>query len=277
LVFAFLLSFLAGFANPYGFRSMTYLLDSYGSSVINSHVQEMFSPDFKSTSGLIIFAIAAVVIFIYFLVNGSTRLRYVILTVGTLYVGFSSVRSFSLFVIFGIVFLAFYLKGVDLSAAMPARRRTVLVTIAILAMFAARISHIHTYAKLEEDIKPDAAVGYMERNIDLPKMRLYNSYETGGYIEFSGIRAFIDSRAEVFIKKLNKKDDIFVDYCKALAGELFYSDLIAKYSFSHLLVTNNDLMNNCLKHDRMYRAVFQDDTFILYERMPLSQAGVLVR
>jgi hypothetical protein len=61
----------------------------------------------------------------------------------------------------------------------------------------------------------------------------------GGYIEFSGIRAFIDSRAEVFIKKLNKKDDILVNYFKALAGELYYADVIGKYKNSHLLVTNN--------------------------------------
>ena len=60
----------------------------------------------------------------------------------------------------------------------------------------------------------------------------------GGYIEFSGIRAFIDSRAEVFIKKLNKKDDILVDYFKALAGE-HYGGVIGKYKYSHLLVTNN--------------------------------------
>ena len=117
----------------------------------------------------------------YIVHNGFRRwnphLRYVRLTVGTLYMGFSSVRSFSLFVIYGIVFLAFYLKEVDPSSAMNARRRTVLVTIGIIAMIAARISQIHDYSMIKQDFKPDVAVEYMKRNIDPVKIRLYNSCE----------------------------------------------------------------------------------------------------
>ena len=123
----------------------------------------MFSPDFKSVSGLFFFATMATVVFIYFLVRGDTRLRYVMLTVGTLYMGLSSVRSFSLFVVFGFVFLSYYLKGIDLSASMSARKRTVLVTIAVLAMLSVRISHIQDAGELEQDYRPEAAVRYMKQ------------------------------------------------------------------------------------------------------------------
>ncbi len=272
LLVGLLFSILMGFANPYGLRAMTYLFNSYGNSIINNHVQEMFSPDFKSISGLFMFSIVLAVVFIYFLVRGGTRLRYILLTVGTLYMGLSSVRSFSLFILFGLVFLSYNLKDVDLSSSMPARRRAVLVTIAVLAMAFVRISRIHNTAELEKDYKPEAPVRYIKSYIDLSKMRLYNSYDTGGYIEFSGIRAFIDSRAEIFTKKLNGKEDIFTDYCDALTGKLYYSDLIAKYSFTHLLVNKDDLMNNCLKHDQKFKVVYQEKNYLLYERVVLSES-----
>jgi hypothetical protein len=267
LFMGLLFSILLGLANPYGFHAMTYLFNSYGNSAINSHVQEMFSPDFKSISGMFIFVVVLAVVFIYLLVRGGTRFRYVLLTVGTLYMGLSSVRSFSLFIIFGLVFLSYYLKAIDLSASMPARRRAILVSIAVLAMSFVRISHIPNVRAIEEDYRPEAAVRYIRSNIDLSKMRIYNSYDTGGYIEFSGIRSFIDSRAEIYTKKLNRKEDIFQDYCDALAGKLYYTDLIAKYSFTHLLVNNDDLMNNCLKNDKKYRVVFHDTKYVIYEKV----------
>ena len=270
LIVGLLLSILSGLANPYDFRAMTYLFNSYGNSVINGNVQEMFSPDFKSISGLFIFGLVLAVVFIYFLVRGSTRLRYALLTVGTLYMGLSSVRSFSLFIIFGPVFLSYYLKEVDLSLSMPARRRAVLVSISVLAMAFVRISRIQNVGGFEEDYRPEAAVRYIKSNLDLSTIRLYNSYDTGGYIEFSGIRSFIDSRAEIFTRKLNGKEEIFRDYCDALTGKLYYSDLIAKYSFTHLLVNKEELMSHCLQHDQRFIVVFQDKKYLLYEKIAFS-------
>jgi hypothetical protein len=260
------LAALSGYANPYGIQAMTYLFNSYGNGIINSHVQEMFSPDFKSLSGLFIFGVVMTVAFIYFLARGRTRLRYVLISVGTLYMGLSSVRSFALFIVFGLAFLSFYLKDVDLSGAMPAGRRAVLVCVAVMAMLTVRISRSQSFEALEADYRPEGAVRYMKANLDLSKMRLYNSYDAGGYIEFSGIRAFIDSRAEVFTRRLNGKEDILKDYCDALTGSLYYSDFVARYSFTHLLVNKEDLMNHCLEHDRRFRAIYKDNEYVLYEK-----------
>jgi len=256
---------LSGYANPYGIQAMTYLFHSYGNGVINSHVQEMFSPDFKSLSGLFIFGVVLTVALIYYLAPGSTRLRYALISVGTLYMGLSSVRSFALFIIFGLVFLSCYLKDVDLSRAMPARKRAILVCVAVMAMLTVRILRTQSFEAFEADYRPEAAVRYMKANLDLSKMRLYNSYDAGGYIEFSGIRAFIDSRAEIFTRKLNGKEDILKDYCDALTGTLYYSDFVARYSFTHLLVNKEDLMNHCLEHDRRFKAIYQDNKYVLYE------------
>jgi hypothetical protein len=265
---ALILSLICGFANPYGLQGMLYFFNSYGDSVINGNVVEMLSPDFKSTLGIFVFAVALAVFFTYMVRRGTTRLRFVLITIGTLYMGFSSWRSFSLFVVFGFVFLSYYLKDMDLSHAMPARRRTILLIFAFPLVLAGRISNIKNMDAAEIRHKPVAAVGYILKSVDLSKIRLYNSYETGGYIEFSGIKTFIDSRAEVFTKKLNGKEDIFKDYVEASTGKQYYADLIKKYAFTHFLVGREESWNNFLKHDRRYRAIYQDKNYIVYESVP---------
>ena len=63
--------------------------------------------------------------------------------------------------------------------------------------------------------------------------------------------------------------DIFKDYYDMSTGRLYYRDFVAKYSFTHLLVNKDELLNNCLKHDSEYRVIFQDKMFLLYERIIL--------
>jgi hypothetical protein len=266
LFVAFLLSAAAGFANPYGVHGMFYLINSYGNALINNSIREMLSPDFKGLFGIAVFAIVLTVALIYITVRGTTRLRYVLLTIGTLYMGLCSVRSFSLFVVFGITFLAHYLKDIDLSNTMPAKRRAVLISLAVLVMLLFRVSRNQNLNAYEESYKPEAAVQYIKDNLDLSKVRLYNGYNTGGYIEFSGLRAFIDSRAEVFTKRLNGREDILEDDAKAETGEFYYSEFIAKYSFTHLLLYKGGVLDNSLKHDPKYTALFQDKKYILYGR-----------
>jgi hypothetical protein len=269
LLMGLLLSIFIGFINPYGYQAMTYLFSSYGNSYINKYILEMGSPNFKEILGILIFIFVLVVVLIYFLVHGTTRLRYVLITIGTLYMGLSSVRSFSLFVIFGSVYLSYYLKDINLSNSMPVRRRAILVTLAISVMLMYRTNYVLKAWPIEEDHKPETAVLYIKNNIDLPNMRLFNSFNAGGYIEFSGIRTFIDTRVEVFTKKLNGKEDILKDFCDALAGNLYYADFAEKYSFTHFLV-HTDIecfLYNCLRHDQKYKVVFQDKKYVLFEKI----------
>jgi hypothetical protein len=262
----FFASIGVGLLNPYGSQSMTYLIDSYGNSMVNNYIHEMLSPDFKSPFGLLVFSLVLTIVLIYFFVRGTTRLRFILLTLGTLYMGLSSIRSFSLFVVFGLVYLAYYLKDIDLSTVIPTKRRVVLIAIAVLVLALVKISRDQNLGAFEEEYKPTAAVQYLKNHVDLSKMRLYNGYNTGGYIEFSGIKTFLDSRAEIFTKKLNGKEDILGDYFYVMMGKTYYSDFVSKYSFTHFLVYKEELLDNCLKHDKKYRVVFHDKKYVLYEK-----------
>lgn len=269
LIAGFLVAFVAGFVNPYGHRAVTYLFKSYGDSYINAWIAEMSSPNFKDALGIIVFLIVLVVGLIYLLAQGKTRLRYGLITIGTLYMGLSSLRSFSLFIIFGIVFLAYYLKDKNVSNAMPAKRRMAILAIVISITAVIRITNVLRAGPIEEGHKPETSVLYIKNHLDLKQIRLFNSFNAGGYIEFAGIKAFIDTRAEVFTKKLNCRADILKDYCDVKTGKLHYGEFADKYSFTHFLVHTDieSLLYNYLQNDIDYRLLFQDGKYVLFERL----------
>ena len=111
---AAVLSFAAGWLNPYGLESMTYLFRSYGNPYTSAIISEMRSPDFKTQVGIVFFIIYLFPILIFCFHKGKTRLRYALLIIGTGYMGLSSVRSLSLFIVCGIPFLAYTLKSLQI-------------------------------------------------------------------------------------------------------------------------------------------------------------------
>ena len=120
--------------------------------------------------------------------------------------------------------------------------------------------------EIKVNIKPENAIQFIKNNIDLTTIRLYNHFNTGGFIEFSGIRAFIDSRGEVFTKKINGKEDIWNDFINAQKGELYYTDFFDKYSFTHFLVYKGRILDNCMKNDNNYKMLYEDDQYVVYEK-----------
>jgi hypothetical protein len=117
------------------------------------------------------------------------------------------------------------------------------------------------------DFLPVEAVKYMKSTLNVDSMRLYNSFNTGAYLEFEGIRTFVDPRAEVFFKSHNKKEDIMKDYFSLLSGSFYYKDFIAKYKLTHFLAEKGSLMDTSLKHDEEYARLYEDDKFALYTKV----------
>jgi hypothetical protein len=262
----FAIAFAAGLINPYGIRAMTYLFNSYGNSDINIYVIEMMSPNFKEPFGIFAFIVILSITLIYIVRTGTTRLRYALITIGTLYMSLTSIRSFSLFLVFSIIFICYYLKDLPTTSSITIRRRTIIVLIAGILFVPYRFSLLSKQQSLQTNFEPKGAVDYLKSSVDLHSLRLYNGYNTGGYLEFSGIKTFIDSRAEIFTKRINKKADIFTDYCNVMSGRLYYSDFISKYSFTHLLVDKGRLLDNCLANDKYYIKAYSDEYFVLYKR-----------
>jgi hypothetical protein len=272
---AAVLSFAAGWINPYGFESMTYLFRSYGNAYISAMIVEMQSPDFKSLLGIMYFTIYFIPILIYCFHKGQARLRYALLMIGTGFMGLSSARSLSLFLVCAIPFLAHPLKSVQLlkTAGMQPRfpwLRYVMMSILVVFLGSFFFISAGKSEKESEITQPIKAVNYIKTHLNNENIRLYTSFNAGGYSEFQGLRPFIDTRAEVFCKSNNQKENIIDDYFDVAFGKTHYRELIKKYELTHFLVGKTDILNVYLPKDPDFEMLFSDDNFKVFTLKTLS-------
>jgi hypothetical protein len=262
---------LAGFINPYGIDSMTYLFRSYGFSQISKLVIEMKPADITSGIGILIFGSLLSVIMIYcFYRNGKTKIRYILLTLGTAYLSLSSVKSFSFFVLSGLFPLAYWLSEAKLKTRQETvTKKTKTLRIVLIVLIAAVIPiPLAAMAKSSGDyVLQDKRMNEVLDYIIAEDREtvLYTGYNDGGMAEFRGLKTYMDPRAEVFLKTNNKKEDIMTEYYELQSGSVYYKDILEKYGFTHLIVTEEDILAVYLPHDPDYAVVFSNEDYTLYE------------
>ena len=266
----------AGFANPYGFRAMTYLFRSYGYAQINQ-VNEMQPANINTALGMVIFGAFLLIGAIYlFKRGGKTRLRYALLTLGTAVLALSSVRSFALFALCGVFPLAYWLRDLQLpqrtkSAAKGARAlRLGLVALVLLGLFA--LVRLEPKSPAEQAGTPPVAgaVNYLLDQGSPEDMVLYTGYNDGGYAEFMGFHPYLDPRAEVFVERNNGSRDIMSEYFQLQAGQIYYKDVLDRYGFTHLIVPESDMLHTYLPYDGDYSLVYDDGEYTVYQRNAIS-------
>jgi hypothetical protein len=267
---------LAGIINPYGIDGMSYLFRSYGYKEISFYVSEMKPPDINSSLGMIIFFVIFSVILVYCIFKkGDTKIRYVLLTIGTIIMTISSIRSFPIFCIYGIAPLAYYFRNVKVtegklwesgSAVSILVRRVLILCICVLIVSTIYGKYQGARKESQEALLP-RAVDYILNNADIDNIVLYTGYDSGPYAEFMGLKPYIDTRAEVFVKKNNKKEDIMKEYVLLQSGNTYYRNVLDKYNFTHLIVSNTDILYNYLHYDRDYRMAYSNKEYRVFEKI----------
>ena len=113
---------------------------------------------------------------------------------------------------------------------------------------------------------PVQATEYILENVDINNMRIYNGFNYGSYLELKGIPAFMDSRSEVYCEEFNDTT-ILKDVMNLERGIVSYKDIFKKYDITHVLVPTTHVVNVYIEYDEEYKIIYQDDVFILYERI----------
>ena len=262
---ATVLSFAAGWMNPYGFESMAYLFRSYGNVYVSTLITEMKSPDFKTTLGIFYFIVYFIPILIYCSNRKSeTRLRYALLIIGTGYMGLSSIRNLSLFIVCGIPFLAYTLRSVQILKTPSTQPRYPWLRFLLAGILVVWLGLFFCIRSIKSEKEAEnflaiQAVEYIKTHLDKESTRLFTGYETGGYAEFKGLRPFIDARAEVFCKSNNQKENIIDDYFNVKLGKMHYRELIKRYKLTHFLVGKTDYpLHVYLPEDPNFVLLFTD-------------------
>ena len=77
-------------------------------------------------------------------------------------------------------------------------------------------------------------------------------------------KPYIDSRAEVFIKKNNKKEDVLDEYYKLLNGDLDMNLFINKYKFDYIIVNSYEKFYDFIKESSDYELVYEGENKITF-------------
>lgn len=128
--------------------------------------------------------------------------------------------------------------------------------------------YINIYNKpyVDETIYPINAADYIVENVDLENIRLYNDFNDGAYLEFRGIKVFLDSRSEVYCKEFNNTS-ILEDYASINNMSKDYKPIFEKYNFNYVLLYLTGPLNSYISEDKDYEIVYYDDNFVLYKKV----------
>lgn len=274
--------FLVGFINPYGIDNVLYVFNSYGNYYINKTVVEMQPPilgnitnnmnNLYEVYSLLTFILIFFVIGIYICYKkGKWELKHMLLLLGVTVLALMNIRSLGLFIIGAIPFVSSYLspsfkkltKQEDEEKLVGKGKIHYIGVIVFLVIYTS-IFIFNVNTSFTEKIKPGIDKILATSNAD--SVTLYTNYTNGSYAEYRGLKPYIDTRAEVFSKKINKKEDIIKEYYLLINGYLEYQDFVDKYKFTHMLIMKNEIIYEEAIKDDDYKTIYKDKEYVVLER-----------
>lgn len=126
---------------------------------------------------------------------------------------------------------------------------------------------------INKEMYPVDAVKYIKENIDIENMKIFNEYNFGSYLLHHDIPVFIDSRADLYASEYSGlENDILDDYHYMPSN---YQEKFEFYGITHVLIYKEieDEVNpfyNLLNKDSNYKNLYEDEYFVLYEKLGKS-------
>ncbi len=261
------ISILVGFLNPYKIDAITYFFNSYGIKEIDNMVLEMMPVNIKG--GILIY----VVIFIGFLFiyknKGNNKIRYILLFLGTTYLTLSHYKGFLFYLVVCPISLSYLMEDKKLRKVKLNAFEKIIYSILIVLL----VLFISFNIKIDSDNSLKQIADYLDQNAS-DNIKLFTGYNSGSYLEYRGYRCYLDPRAEVFLKKNNKKEDIFIEYYDLMSGDLDVNEFLNKYNFDYMLIESFELpllieMKNNLNYEELLEVNDSsiDVTYYLYRRV----------
>ena len=272
LLIVIFIMFLCGFINPYGINNLLYVFNSYGDYYINNYVMEMNTVSLSSDLTVLAYSLLFYFIFIsevliyIFCKKGKFELRHLFLFLGTAILGLKNLRSIWLFIIGSIPFLAAYLspyfckltpKEKELNLDKNTRKKYyllifLLVSYSIICGFVANGNFTN---KLKGGIDK-----IYETNLE-KNASIYVNFDNGSYVLYRGLKPYIDTRAEVFLKKNNHKEDIMKEYYLVYNGYISYDEFVNKYKFDYMIIMENERIYDKALKDKNYRLIYHSKKY----------------
>lgn len=255
--------FAGGLLNPYGITNMLYLFRSMGSPY-TSYIGEMKPTTYNSIGMMTIIGVSAV-LFLHFVKHtDKIKLRYACLYAGTMLMALVNVRSWVLFSMTAFMSCAYVFRKADITCFSIQYSLLYLELIVGACVIAGNISPKEEQVQLEK--QNGEIISWLKEYTDPADVRLYTEYNTGGLYEYNGFCCSMDSRMEVFRKKMNGQGNYFDEGIEAESGYIYYKDYLEKYRINYLVMQKDRVLYMNVAHDPDYECLYDTEEYALYGR-----------
>lgn len=244
--------------------------------VSKTFIQELQTVDIFSSIPLltIVFLIIGIIGF----TKTKIRLKDLLYVFGFTILSFMAARNCYFLYLLGIIsicniiteFLKTYNKNKDLeniTNSLEKNKIYLIILIIIIALISlAGITSNMNKEYIDETRYPVETVKWIKNNIDIENMTIYNQFNYGSYLELNGIKVFMDSRSGIYCEEFTEGSTIMTDYINVEEGIVNYKSIFENYGITHVMLTNDSLINQYICYDSEYECIYQDDNFVLYEK-----------
>lgn len=275
IIITIIISLLLTLINPYNIDALTYGLKTLDSSLISNYINEFQPLNISTNTGIT----SIFIIFIYLISliksKKNIKIHELLLFIGTIYMTFTSIRHFSLFIITSVVVLrhieGFYRlfntcicniynylnKGINI----------IVIFIIYLILLSYLIYSIinRSYNMLPTKIYPVNATKYIKDN--KIEGNIFNRYNWGSYLMFNDIKVFIDSRCDLYTPEYNINTTVMQDYIDIMNKNKDYKGIVFKYKIKYFLLHINDRLVNKLNKDENYKIIYMDNTSVIIKNI----------
>lgn len=272
LFIVFVITIFTGLCTPLGLAAYTTLIKA--SIGLSTKFIAELQPIVLANSPEILLFVTIVIAFACF-TKTKVNIRDLILILGLFLMSLSTYRSMQYLFLIGIIpaakMINDFLENNGIFEYKISKLVQVIfflvITIITVLYSIQKISYDYIYNDFVDSTKfPVAECEYIINNLNLDKIRIYNGFNYGSYLEFKGIPVFMDSRSEIYCKEFNDTT-ILEDYYGVYYEGKDFDELANKYDITHALIMIDGPENNKILQYNNWEEIFKGDMFILYERV----------
>ena len=226
---------IAAFCNPYGIKGTLYLFYSY--YIVENNIIAELQPFNFSRLDIIIAFIICILITIMLVTKFREGIPsaafYIYIGTMTMLIIFPVNKNVFFMSIGLLPVTSFLFKDIK-----RVKNYRIEVVLAIILMVVVIVTTLPKKINLIDESYIPKTINYLKKA--KPK-RMFTPFNVGAVVEFSGMKCFIDSRPELFLKKINGKYDYYLDEDKMCSGTDNDRDkLQKKYNFDYYLIEDEN-------------------------------------
>lgn len=259
---------IVSFINPYGYKILLYPFYNMKDTVMINTIIEWFSPNFHGLYGIYIFTIIVIPILLFIFYKKDKNIIDMVIYFMFLFMMLRSVRFMHYYIFVSTYIVGKYMINFsDINIKVRINVSVVRIFTSVVLCFLTICGVLYQVSNFSDKNKylyyySDTAI---EKLIELKPKRLFNDYNTGGYLTYklyeTNIDVFINGIADIY------SSSILNDACNLVDLSSDPDVILNKYNFDVIIIMRDVPLEWYLTNNDSYNIYYQDDTATIFNKI----------